>query len=433
MGQMAIIADDLTGASDSGVQFARKGLATSVVFDLQKIKDEFQNVDTVVIDTDSRAIPASEAYERVKHAAEVLRLQGFTQIYKKLDSTLRGNLGAEIDAVMDVNSFDFAAVAPAFPKIGRTTVAGRHFLNGIPIDQTEIAKDPKCPVKDSDLMSLLSSQSKRKNGLVSLETIRFGRAAIKERIEILKLSGVQVIVFDAETDQDLIEIASVLALGSWSILWVGSAGLADFLPELLGLPVKEAVPLQTLATDGPVMLVAGSLSQVTRQQVSIFANSPNVVSAEADPLKILKGKEIWQQEKTRCLSLLRTALADGNDTALTVGSSPEQVMKTKDLGKTFNMDPTEVSNRIADGLGEIAADIIQSNHLQGVILTGGDTAKAVCRHLGVTGIELLKEVEPGVPLSRLIGHQGLLTVTKAGAFGTEQTLVNALQALKGVN
>lgn len=119
--RIAVIADDLTGASDSGVQFARKGLRTQVIFDWLGLSDGKDSLDTVVIDTDSRSIPGSMAYDRVSQAAYVLKQKGFTSIYKKLDSTLRGNLGQEIKAVMDVYGFEAAAVVPAFPRIGRTT------------------------------------------------------------------------------------------------------------------------------------------------------------------------------------------------------------------------------------------------------------------------------------------------------------------------
>lgn len=74
---------------------------------------------------------------------------------------------------------------------------------------------------------------------------------------------------------------------------------------------------------------------------------------------------------------------------------------------------------------------MQETALQGVILTGGDTAKAVCRHLGVSGIQLLREVEPGIPLGRLVGDTPLPVVTKAGAFGSELSLSHAKTALKG--
>lgn len=430
---IAIIADDLTGASDSGVQFAGKGLETRVLFELKPLSLT-DKTEAVVIDTDSRGIPAQEAYQRVKEAAARLKEAGFEHFYKKVDSTLRGNLGAEIDAVMDVLAFDFAVVAPAFPKIGRTTLNGCHYLNGVPVDQTEIGRDPKSPVTESDLIKLLSLQSKRKAGLIQLETIRRGKETLLRQVNNLRENGVELLVFDAETEEDLKRIAGLASCGK-SVLWVGSAGLADFLPEKWGLPVREPAPLEMGATNKPVFLVAGSISTITREQVAEYCRRSRVTRVELNPLRVVAGEEDCQKEIERCQNELLQAVEKGYDLALYAGSSRELVAAAIRLGRKNGLDSSAVSNRVADCLGRISSQVVRSHAdgLQGVILTGGDTAKAVCRHLGVSGMQLLKELEPGVPICRLAGAGGLFAVTKAGAFGTKDTLVHALLALKGVD
>lgn len=430
MKQMAIIADDLTGASDSGVQFTQKGLETSVIFDIQHLHEDSQRVDVIVIDTDSRAITASDAYQRVKEASQKLKEIGFTRIYKKMDSTLRGNLGAEIDGVMDVFDFDFAVVAPAFPNIGRTTIGGFHYLHGIPIDQTEISRDPKCPVQQANLVSLLGDQSKRNVGLIHLQTIRSGRENVLNQITELLRTGVQLIVFDAEQNEDLESVTNYLSLSDYRILWVGSAGLTDLLPDRLHLSVSTKPSFSIVPSGKPVMLVAGSISNITRQQVSLIAKQPNVVPVELNPLMVIEEDQI-QEEMDRCQAEIKMALEKGLDVAFYAGSSPDLVKITRELGGRRGMTLTEVSNRIADALGTVSSQVMQEIPLQGIILTGGDTAKAVCKHLGVTGMNLIKELEAGVPMSQLAGFRNLLAVTKAGAFGTEETLVRARCVLKG--
>lgn len=128
-----------------------------------------------MLDTDSRAVAPGEAYERTRLAALQVARMGFKHVYKKLDSTLRGNLGAEIDAVADAISVDCIIVAPAYPKIGRTTRNGIHYVNDVRIDRTETAKDPKSPVAEADLVKLLASQSQRQAGLLPLEALRAAR------------------------------------------------------------------------------------------------------------------------------------------------------------------------------------------------------------------------------------------------------------------
>lgn len=428
--KIAIIADDLTGATDSGVQFARKGLKTAVVFDVDQLPASSQGADAVAIETDSRAIAPNEARERARQAARGARLAGLTHIFKKVDSTLRGNLGPEIDGIMDEISFDLAVVAPAFPKLGRTTVAGRHLLKGVPLEETEIGRDPKCPVRESRLERLLGTQSCRKTGLVELAVLRQGPEAVRAQVATLRGQGVELVIFDAEADTDLQRIAEAMAGSPYNVLWVGSAGLADFLPAALGLTGGVAGPVLAPGTL-PVMLVAGSVSPVTRAQVAAVRHASGVASIELNPLQILTDGDACAAELARCHALLQLALAEGQDLVFTSATAPEQVLGAQQLGETLGLDGTAVSNRIALILGQVAARVIGAAELQGLILTGGDTAKAVCRRLGVAGLEVCTELEPGVPLSRFVGSRPVPVVTKAGAFGTEETLLRALRTLKG--
>lgn len=429
MRQIAIIADDLTGSSDAGVQFTRKGLTTSVLFAVQNLVEVTRGVDAVAVDTDSRAIPPVQAYSRVRDTAAHLYDAGFTHVLKKVDSTLRGNLGSEIDGLMDAIPFELAVVAPAFPRMGRTTRDGRHYLNGVPLHLTEIARDPKCPVTESVIVNLLGQQSRRKVGLVPLDRLRGGSAIAV--VANLRRDGVQSVVFDAETDDDLQRIAVTMAAAVGKVLWVGSAGLADHLPQALGLTATAEGQAAVPCSGRPVLLVAGSISSITREQVAAYRREPGVVAVALDPLAVLATAEARVAELDRCAGAVGAALEAGHDVAFTSGSEPQQVAAAQESGMAVGLDPTEVSNRVAAALGEVAGLILNRHAVQGVILTGGDTARAVCRSWGATGLRLIRELEPGVPLSRLVGGRELLAVTKAGAFGNDQTLVRALHGLKG--
>jgi uncharacterized protein YgbK (DUF1537 family) len=431
MRHIAIIADDLTGASDSGVQFARKGLETQVIFNLEHFSTDIREMDAVVLDTDSRSVSKEIAFERVTEAAIQVKQSGFKHVYKKMDSTLRGNLGTEIDAVLDKIQVDFAVVAPAYPKIGRTTLHGVHFLNGVSIDQTEIARDPKCPVKESNLVKLFSSQSKRKVDLIPLDILRSGHKQVLSQIKSLLQEQTEIIVFDAVTEEDMQQIAEIMAASDYRMLWAGSAGLADYLPKALSFPVSNSRAQALTVTQNPVLLVAGSISEVTRKQVSAFNMDPQVTAVELNTVQIIISDQDSLQEIKRCRTELLTAISAGSDISLYASSSPEQVKSSKAAGADRGFDPTEVSNRIANALGEIASGIMREVDLQGVILTGGDSAKAVCKHLGVSGIQLIKEIEPGIPLGKLVGNAPLWVVTKAGAFGNENSLLHAKNVLKG--
>jgi uncharacterized protein YgbK (DUF1537 family) len=437
--RLAIIADDLTGASDSGVQIARKGLPTQVIFDWTGLSEESSSLNTIVMDTDSRSVPGEQAYQRVRDAAGALKAQGYSLIYKKLDSTLRGNLGQEIDAVLDVYGFEGAIIVPAFPRIGRTTVKGIHYLNGVPIHETEMARDPKTPVPEAEISKLLAAQSKRRAVSIPLQTVRDGLMAMDVRIVEALEQGVELIVIDAQTDEDMQQIAGLVPMYESRFLWAGSAGLAEYLPLGAGESSSTAAAAAVGRSWGedssrhPVMLVAGSISKVTREQVAKVNEQQGIAPVELNPMALLSSAEQAASEKERCFHALSVAMRKGADASFYAGSSPEQVQTAQQLGASLGMDSSQVSNQIADALGEVAARLTSAYALQGMVLTGGDTAKAVCRHLGVRGIELVTEVEPGIPLGRLVGAGNLMAVTKAGAFGNPESLLCAIHILKGEN
>jgi uncharacterized protein YgbK (DUF1537 family) len=418
---LALIADDLTGASDAGVQFARRGLVTRVLFDLTSPR-QAEGVEALAIDTDTRALPSDAAAARVRELARHVAAAGPTHVYKKIDSTLRGNLGAELDAVMDVFGVRVAIVAPAFPELGRTTRAGVHYLHGTPVHLTEIGRDPHAPVRESSLLRRLTEGTLRTPGLIPLELVARGSSAIRGRADQLVEQGVSLLVCDAETGSELCTIAAAFA-GERDLLWVGSAGLAEVLPEALGLPRRAPRPGGSEPAEGPVLIVAGSLSEVTLRQVAALEASGRVTTVELDPRAILGPAVVREPELERARRALGTALEVG-DALLTVGPDRAAVPEA---------GAGEVAALIAEVLGLVAAASARAYAVGGLVLTGGETARSVCRQLGVTGVELMAEVEPGVPLGRLVGAvvRPVPTVTKAGAFGSDQTLVRALQYLKG--
>ncbi len=274
MPKLAIIADDLTGANDAGVQFAKYGLRVQVFLGEPVAARKGEIVDVLVLDTDSRAVLPEQAFDRVWAASRVIENYSAESvrplIFKKVDSTLRGNLGAEIDAAMAAFGFDWAAVAPAFPANGRITVGGWHLLHQVPIAESEIARDPKAPVQASVLPELLSKQSRHQAGHVYLADVSLGPAAIRQSIGLLLTGGSKVISFDATTETHLLAIAEAIAADTMSkVLWVGSAGLAEMIPAVMGWS-KQPVESAGGEVSGSVLVVAGSVSNVTNRQTCFF-------------------------------------------------------------------------------------------------------------------------------------------------------------------
>jgi len=429
--KLGIIADDLTGSNDSGIQLAKKGLRSSVIFDINPFAVRNLDDDVVVIDTDSRAIPIIESYEVTRRAAMFFKEHGFTHIYKKVDSTLRGNLGVEIQATEEVFEPEFCIIAPAFPRIGRTTRDGIHYLHGTPLSETEIARDPKCPVTDSNISNLLRSQVSVEIGVVQTAMLGNDREAWEAELTKWKTAGITWLIFDAYEDIHLEWISTYVPKLTKKVVWVGSAGLAEYLPESLNVN-KSVLQDQVVEKATRVVTVSGSLSAITKKQISRLLQTDGMRAVEIDPLAVFETGGKWGYQKKTYVDQIIAIYDEGNNAMIYVDSSQENRLKTAVRGKELGISATEISNRISRGLGEIAGEVIKYGGVDGLVLIGGDTAKEVCRHIGASGFQLLKEIEPGIPLGKMIGEYNLLTITKAGAFGTEQSLVHAVKQLKGV-
>ncbi|MHA1937649.1 MAG: four-carbon acid sugar kinase family protein [Candidatus Thorarchaeota archaeon] len=427
---LALITDDLTSATDCGIQVAKSGLETFVLFG--EYKKNAYNLDAVVvsIDTDTRNLAPSKAYQIVRETAINIQAAGYMNIYKSLDSTLRGNLGAEIDAVMDVYDFDIAVIAPAFPHYGRTTVNGTHYLRGVPLAQTEFANDPKNPVREDNLVELFSSQSKYDVGLVRIEVLRRGNAAVSELLSALISQEIKLVVFDAKQEEDLDRIVQSVSKTVHRVLWVGSTGLARSVPQALIFDSRKKPKTETPRRNDYCLLVSGSTSEVTRTQIKALKKQTGVNIVEINLLELMHGGDIAALEMKRCTSLLLKALNERKDVALIVPPDRKEVSFTKTLGQQLGLEIEEVSDIILEAIAGVTKQIVATKKLRGLILTGGDTAKTICMKIGGIGIELLSEVEPGIPMGCLIGVSELLIITKAGGFGTPQALIDSFKMLK---
>lgn len=422
MTKIAVIADDLTGANDTGVQFAKQGLATVVILDARQFSSGAAS-DVVVIDTNSRALPPGEAYVKAAEAARLVRSGGVGTVYLKVDSTLRGNLGPHIDAIMDECGLKLAVVAPAFPKNGRITVGGLHLLNGVPIEASEIARDPKMAVRESYIPALLAAQTKRRIGQLGLKTMLADSAAIAAELARLAAEGMEVVVCDAWRDEQLRELAAAIATGGSGTLWVGSAGLAEYLPAALGLSGAKR--------SAPVAVIAGSVSNVTRSQVAKLSERPDVAYIMVTPAALLMADR-RKVEIERCCSAASAALREGKNAVLASGYSDDIVAATRREAEALGLDGQQAGDLVAGGLGEMGGRLAEGVPLGGLVLTGGDIAVAVCAALGATGVRVIREVATGIPLGELQGgrRDGLRVVTKAGAFGSDDALVTALEVLR---
>lgn len=401
MTQFGIVADDLTGAMDAGLQFTVFGFRTVVCWgSCPPVEDS-----VLVMDTESREVPPDAASRRARWAAR--QLEGRT-IYKKIDSTLRGNIGAELDAVLDELSLKWALVSPAFPVSGRTVEEGYLLVDGVRLRETDFSKDPLCPPSDH-IPALLRAQTRRPVEYIELAQVRQGFQALRDHVAPRTDS---VCVFDAVSEEDLLMIARAAASLGPQCLTCGSAGLAKALPAAFDAISPSHRPQEVNDAKGkPVLLVVGSLREKTMRQLrrALEAGETSLVEINARTLEASAERAVeWGSREL-----------DAGD----------NVVLTSVLGDFV----PDCSEAVAERLGSIAASLVQSYAVSGLVLTGGAVAVAVCQELGIGSLEIERELGPGVPAGRALGGawDGMKVVTKAGGFGGDNILVKAIRYLRG--
>jgi D-threonate/D-erythronate kinase len=428
MAHTAVIADDLTGANDTAIQFAKYGMRTFVLWNFPQQRQFPDSAEVAVIDTESRAVSPRESYQRVKEAAEALHSLGIERIYKKMDSTLRGNVGGEIRAVADVFRPDLTVIAPAFPRYGRTTVSGHQYVDGRRVSMTEFARDPRSPAVQSYLPDLVRDQSGVQPALIETGIVSCGISAIRRAIDSRLARRENWIVFDVGSEQDLRNVAAA-ASSHKNVLWVGSTGLATILPECLAWKPGVKVPTTTSRATGPALVIAGSVSATVRDQIGTLRADSSVAFIPIDPVRALRDPAA---EISECVTRGR-AWRKQSPSAIVIASASDPDARKWGMteGVRLGISGTEVAERIAIVLGSIAAEFAL-DEFAGMVLTGGDTSIEVCRALQGKSLEVIEEIAPGIPLCELAVPLGgsIRIVTKAGGFGDRDALVKAVSARK---
>ncbi|OWA37463.1 serine kinase [Saccharibacillus sp. O16] len=427
--KLAIIADDLTGANDSGVQLSRNGLKTTVLFDMDA--EAVGTYEAVAFDTDSRAMESQQAYDRVRAAAEFLLNSGFPDIFKKVDSTMRGNVGSEIDAVYDALKPDFVMFVPGYPKNNRTVLNSTLYLDGVPIGETEIAKDPKTPVTLSNLIELLELQTSRQIGTLTADDLALGREHLLTKLDHYAREGAAYIVVDSTEERHLKQILADLKSAPYRLTWAGSAGLANYLPAYYDLPSRTQAS-RIDGDPGAVLTVVGSVNRNSRTQLGRLLERPDVHAVAFDSWKAVASPEEKEAEIRRVFDEALVGAERGLDVAVYSTGTPEHIEQAWRVGEAAGFSRTEISNEIVKALADVCAPLLERGLFKGVSMSGGDTAKQVCLRWGIKGFELLDELEIGVPISTFLGKKGLYVITKAGGFGTEHVFEHAIEKLRGV-
>jgi len=420
-GKIGIIADDFTGANDSGVRLAQKGLRSKVMLTPPAHPAaEEPEIDVWIADTNSRSIASEQAYENVCLEIRNLKKRGVTAFYKKIDSTLRGNIKAELQALQEEAALDVLLIAPAFPSMGRTVEDGHLYVYGQPVTETEFARDPKTPVLHDYIPDLLEGEG---ISIDVLDQVRLRGDAPEKWIANQVQHGVKWIVCDILEEKDLAILASLEAKLDLSIGFAGSAGLINH------LYTSASTTEQVINRPEKVLVVSGSLSKNTQSQVTKLSERQGTCMIEIDPIALLENPAGVKQS----ISKLDEA-SDWDSAVIFVAASERNRDKVKAWAQQHAETAETAATVIAQGLGSLVNAAMEKYPFEAVVMTGGDTAKAICSRLGIADMELKFEVEAGLPLGLAKWREKEISViTKAGGFGNEDSLVHVVDYLKGAN
>lgn len=419
---LLIIADDFTGANDAGLQLAKKSAPVKVLFDWQHPdKDNLHQV--LVINTDSRAISAEMAAERVGQAMTIygdFSHQGW--LYKKIDSTLRGNLGAEIEVILSDEHAGFAIVAPALPALGRTTLNGCCLINGVSLMDTEFVSDPKTPVISANIKTCLQQQTSLAIAEITLPQLRSGDLALV--LNQLIADGVSIAVIDAEVESDLALIGDSLSQLNAKPLLVGSAGLINVIP--FEVSPRPACVSKTLNSTGQGLIIAGSMSDITQQQINFVRQKDlaDLVDVDVDSILSPPHEALLQQYAERALKVF----AQRRHCIIRTTQHPQQRQRIIELCQQYRLTRTELGEKISQFFGQLTALILSQTSVGGLMLTGGDIAISTANALDSSGFLIEGEIAPCIPYGYLLASSIGQTpvITKAGGFGSDTALADVL-------
>jgi uncharacterized protein YgbK (DUF1537 family) len=402
---LGAVADDVTGATDLCSVLTREGMQAVQTIGVAR-ELELPPADAVVVALKSRTAPVDQAVRQSLDALSWLRELGarrfFFKICSTFDSTATGNIGPVADALLDELGSTFTVVTPAYPANRRTVYQGHLFVGDRLLSESSMAHHPLTPMTDSDLVRVLGSQTRRRVGLVPLAAVR---GDLETRLAELRREGVTFAIADAVEDDDLRRLAGAT---TGLELLVGGAGLALGLPRTFGVEPRGQGTRPRV--DGPAIVLAGSCSAATLEQVTRMA-------ARFPAVKVDVVKSDAESIATEALP----HLAAGAVLVYTSADPREVAAVQEQLG-------VEQAGAAAEGLLAEVARLAVEAGARRVVVAGGETSGAVMQALGVRALAVGEDIAPGVPWMTTVDEPRLALALKSGNFGGRDFFLEALAA-----
>ncbi|MFT8245673.1 3-oxo-tetronate kinase [Roseomonas sp. BN140053] len=412
---LGCIADDFTGATDLAATLVRYGMRTVQVIGVPD--GPLPEADAVVVALKSRTVPASEAVSLSLAACDALLAGGARQIFFKycstFDSTAAGNIGPVAEALLRRLQSGFALACPAFPANGRTVYQGHLFVGAALLSESGMQDHPLTPMRDPNLLRVLSAQVEGSVGLVPFNTVQAGAAAIRREMTRLAESGRRFAILDALTEEHLLAIGEAAAAHP---LVTGGSGVAMGLPHnfrAAGLLPERRDAAALPAPHGSCAVLAGSCSRATLAQIGVARDHVPVL--ELDPLATPDAAALAQQ----ALDWVEGRLSAERPVVIAASAPPDRVRALQArIGR-------EAAGALVEAaLAEVAAGLV-ARGVGRLMVAGGETSGAAVGRLGVRSLRIGPEIAAGVPWTAT--ESGLHLALKSGNFGGRDLFLTAFE------
>lgn len=441
MNKIGIIADDLTGATTVGVLLARSGINTAAFFSPDELVDTTE-IEALILSSNSRHMSPKDARTAISEAVSSLKVKGAVHFSKRIDTTLRGGIGYEVDEMLSHLPEDTMGVmVPAMPQSNRILVGGYSVIDGRALQKTDVAKDVLTPIKETHVPTLVAKQTDHKVGQLDLSSLLAGKEAIKASLVHQKSMGVRVIVCDAITLDEVEMIAECVHELNWSVLAIDPGPFTQKLASQRGFGFDtdkvagdSLDHLKLSEMDGKVVVVAGSATSITKKQINRLCEEDAVSKISVDPLSIAIQDDTTAKIVENAVEAMKEVLLDQQKKVVvleTAVSGP--ILNLEEVEKNVSLEKGQAARNINSALSEIVKVALEQSgeKVNGIYMTGGDTMVSTLKTLEASGIALIDYVIPQTDLGRVIGgpYEGVVTIGKGGLTGNEDTAIIAVKRI----
>ncbi len=423
--KVGIIADDLTGANATGVRLANSGFKSATVVFGGEVPDS-NHFTSINIDTDSRYCSSKDAENRVLEAYQKLSNWGADVIGKRIDSTVRGNLGVETDILLNaMGKNSIAVVVASYPDSGRVVSGGYLLVEGVPVEATDVAKDPMNPITKSHVPTIMQEQSKLPVSHIGLGNVLKGKSSILDELTKQVTAGNRIIVVDAVTNEEIEHIAEAMSeIKEYEFVPVD--------PGPLSAAYGRVMAHQHIQTN-KIIVTVGSITPLTGRQLNYLIDKKNVKPVYVKAAALASISSTWEEEIERATKEALQRLDEEEILIITTYSPGTEKLNLSEIALREGVTEEKLAKQLTQGLASVTNQVIQQTNykIDGTFSSGGDVTAALCAVSNATAIALQDEVLPLAAYGHFIGGtlDGIAVITKGGMVGDKYSIYKCVRFL----